>query len=333
MALLSINNTEFTQNISKTFSEIRNSQEFSDVTLVCEDGEIEAHCLVLASGSNFFEKVLSRKNDGTKTLVFMRGVKRESLTHLLDFLYCGEANVLEGNLQEFIFLSNDLGLKGFSYKDSSNHLFVPQTFFDLEVGRGTISKNQDSSKFSLVPGAKVDFDLGAMIPETGEIIGDNEKKSFQLEEMLTPSFQLKVKPVKDLTTQSNNKLAFKDETEIDGENITEFAKSVLTPKIKLKATPTETLRTTVSQRLITGYDLEDLMEKVDKVWSCKMCGKTSGRQKDHLRDHVKIHIQPSQMSCRLCGKVFKNQWTEETHMKTCKGQRFQGNSLFRVKNI
>ena len=128
-------------------------------------------------------------------------------------------------------------------------------------------------------------------------------------------------------------MAFKDETEIDGENISEFAKSVLTPAIKLKATPTETLRTTVSERLITGYDLEDLMEKVDKVWSCKMCGKTSGRQKDHLRDHVKIHVQPSQISCRLCGKVFKNQWTEETLIKTCKTPRFQGNSLFRVKNI
>ena len=145
---------------------------------------------------------------------------------------------------------------------------------------------------------------------------------------------MKVKPVKDLTTQTNKKSAFKDETKIDkidGEIIPEFAKSLLTQAIKLKATPTKTLTTTVNQRLMTGYDLEDLMEKVDKVWSCKMCGKTSGRQKDHLRDHVKIHIQPSQMSCRLCGKVFKNQSTEETHTKTCKTPRFQGNSLFRLK--
>ena len=130
-----------------------------------------------------------------------------------------------------------------------------------------------------------------------------------------------------------NKLAFKDETRIDVDIIPEFAKSVLTQAIKLKATPKKALTTTVNQRLMTGYDLEDLMEKVDKVWSCKMCGKTSGRQKDHQRDHVKIHVQPSQMSCRLCGKVFKNQWTEETHTKTCKRQIFQRNSLFRVKNI
>ena len=92
-----------------------------------------------------------------------------------------------------------------------------------------------------------------MIPETGEIIGENEKKSFLLKDMLTPSFQLKVKPVKDLTTQTNNKLAFKDETEIDGENIAEFAKSVLTPAIKLKVTPAKNLTTTVNQRLMTGW--------------------------------------------------------------------------------
>ena len=146
-----------------------------------------------------------------------------------------------------------------SYKDSSNHLFVPQTFFDLEVGRGTISKNQDSSKFSLVPGAKVDFDLGAMIPETAEIIGENEKKSFLLKDMLSPSIQLKVKPVKDLTTQTNNKLAFKDETEIDRENIPKFAKTVLTTEIKLKATPTETLT-----RPQTRNPLQDLQNRLQR---------------------------------------------------------------------
>ena len=95
-------------------------------------------------------------------------------------MHCGEANVLEGNLQEFIFLSNDLGLKGFSHKDSSNHLLVPQTFFDPEFGRGNIMKTKDSSKFSLVQETQVDFDIGAMIPGTGEIIGENEKKSFLL---------------------------------------------------------------------------------------------------------------------------------------------------------
>ena len=92
MALLSIDNTEFTQNISKTFSEIRNSQELSDVTLVCEDGEIEAHCLVLASGSHFFEKVLSRINGGTKTLVYLRGVKKFDASVGFPLLWGGQCS-------------------------------------------------------------------------------------------------------------------------------------------------------------------------------------------------------------------------------------------------
>ena len=51
--------SEFKENLNSTFGRLRNDKEFTDVTLACEDGqEIEAHKVILAASSPFFEKIL-----------------------------------------------------------------------------------------------------------------------------------------------------------------------------------------------------------------------------------------------------------------------------------
>ena len=49
---------DFESNLSKAFEEIRNEKDFFDVTLVCEDTQIEAHKLILGACSTFFKNVL-----------------------------------------------------------------------------------------------------------------------------------------------------------------------------------------------------------------------------------------------------------------------------------
>ena len=44
----------------------------------------------------------------------MRGVKSEDLLTIIDFLYCGQADVLEENLERFLAISKELQLKGFT---------------------------------------------------------------------------------------------------------------------------------------------------------------------------------------------------------------------------
>ena len=52
----------FTQDNAKiTFHDIRKTEDFSDVTLVCEDGhQIQAHRVILSSSSLFFRYSLSQ---------------------------------------------------------------------------------------------------------------------------------------------------------------------------------------------------------------------------------------------------------------------------------
>ena len=80
---------DFKLNISTSFRDLRGEKEFTDVTLVCGDGQqIEAHKVVLASSSPFFKELL-RKNKHPHPLVYMRALKSEDLIAIMDFLYFG----------------------------------------------------------------------------------------------------------------------------------------------------------------------------------------------------------------------------------------------------
>merc|ERR1712208_259969 len=91
---------------------LREDNDFVDVTLVCEDGQqVEAHKVILASSSPFFQKLLGR-NKHPHPLIYMRGVKSDDLLAIVDFLYCGEANVFQENLDSFLAVAEELQLKG-----------------------------------------------------------------------------------------------------------------------------------------------------------------------------------------------------------------------------
>ena len=103
---------DFRDNIGSAFRELRGDKDFTDVTLVCEDGEqVEAHKLVLVSSSPFFRNLLARVKHA-HPLVFMRGAKSEDFVAILDFLYYGEANVCQKNLDAFLTLAGELQLNG-----------------------------------------------------------------------------------------------------------------------------------------------------------------------------------------------------------------------------
>ena len=102
---------DFTENISSAFRELRKESEFTDVTLAFEDGQMEAHKVILASSSPFFNEILTR-NKHPHPLIYMKGLKTDDFVGILDFLYFGEANVFQDNLDSFLSLANELKLKG-----------------------------------------------------------------------------------------------------------------------------------------------------------------------------------------------------------------------------
>ena len=111
---------DFQENVKIAFGNLREDKHFTDVTLACEDGQqLEAHKVILAASSPFFQKLLER-NKHPHPLIYMRGLKSEDLLAIVDFLYCGEANVYQENLDSFLAVAEELQLKGLMGKMGEN---------------------------------------------------------------------------------------------------------------------------------------------------------------------------------------------------------------------
>ena len=111
---------DFKANVNSAFGRLRDDKEFTDVTLACEDGhQMEAHKVILASSSPFFEKILQR-NKHPHPLIYLRGFQSQDLLAILDFLYFGEANVYQENLDSFLVIAEELKLKGLTGQTSND---------------------------------------------------------------------------------------------------------------------------------------------------------------------------------------------------------------------
>ena len=67
--------------------------------------------MILAASSPFFQNLL-RRNKHPHPMVYMRGVKFDELSAIVDFLYRGEANVVQDNLDSFLAIAEELQLRG-----------------------------------------------------------------------------------------------------------------------------------------------------------------------------------------------------------------------------
>ena len=91
---------------------MRNESNFSDVTLVCEENvEIEAHKIILSASSPFFNTVL-KKNKHSHPMIYMRGLKAKDIVAIVDFMYQGEANIFQDDLDAFLAFADELQIKG-----------------------------------------------------------------------------------------------------------------------------------------------------------------------------------------------------------------------------
>ena len=113
---------DFESNISSSFKDIKDEKDFMDVTLACEESQVTAHKVVLSACSSFFRSVL-RRNPHQHPLLYIKGVAFSDLESLLDFMYYGEVNIAQENLNSFLSVAEELQVKGLtqSSTNSSNN--------------------------------------------------------------------------------------------------------------------------------------------------------------------------------------------------------------------
>ena len=103
---------DFQENISSAFSSLRDDTDFTDVTLISEDGlQLQAHKVILSASSPFFMNIF-KINRNPNPLLYLKGFKAKQLHSIIDFMYHGVAEIQQENLDGFLAVAEELQLKG-----------------------------------------------------------------------------------------------------------------------------------------------------------------------------------------------------------------------------
>ena len=109
---------EFSSNLSNAFNELRNDEDFFDITLITEESEIRCHKLILGACSPHFKQIIKRLQSVQNPAIYLRGVRHEDIKNVLEFMYLGVVNVSQDDLDSFLAVAQDLCIKGTSYSDA-----------------------------------------------------------------------------------------------------------------------------------------------------------------------------------------------------------------------
>ena len=192
---------------------------------------------MLSACSSFFKGII-KKNSHTNPLVYLCGVDSKNLGFILDYIYQGEVQIYQEQLDPFLNIAQKLKIEGL------------------------ISSNQEQ-------------------PDEPDIKADHTEMEDSLNFSQPENMFIKPSPKRNFKKQD-----------------TPIAKSVGTFPI--------------SDMSEVDQKIEELAEKIDGVWTCKACGKTSQRRRD-LGWHIETHLENLSFPCQQCDKTFRSSNTLNSH--------------------
>jgi len=145
---------DFAENVSGAFKELRTESDFFDVTLACTDSgskTLQAHKVILSACSNFFKSTFRQQTNANKhpnPYIYLRGVTYTDLTSILDFIYNGEVNVAQEDLNSFLAVAEELQIKGLTNRDTPANSGTSNSASNSETPKKFSSSTPSASKGS-----------------------------------------------------------------------------------------------------------------------------------------------------------------------------------------
>jgi hypothetical protein len=102
-----------------TLSDLRQEEDFFDVTLAIDGRQLRAHKLILSACSYFFRRLL-RANPAPNPVIVLWDISFEDMLNLLDFMYNGEVRVKHASIQNFLAVAEKFRVRGLCQNDSSH---------------------------------------------------------------------------------------------------------------------------------------------------------------------------------------------------------------------
>jgi len=300
---------DFESNINVAFRELREDKDFFDVTLACDDDQIQAHKVILSACSPFFRTILKRNNH-EHPLLYLKGVKYADLTAVLNFMYHGEVNVAQEELNSFLAIAEDLKVKGLT-QNKSEEVVKKQTGNPPErqvpakvpsISRQeAIPDQSNAQKISIIRPAssyQEDDDIQEVIPVKTEPTGHEQPHHIQIGEPGDPS-QL-------LDHNLDNSIAMYEENYAEYGTYEEGGDAILTADNNTgnRGGAGQTNPSPQERDNMFLVHMAMVMDGDVKKWQCVLCGKMA-KLKGDILDHVECNHKDTAFlySCRYCSKV------------------------------
>jgi len=307
---------DFESNISVAFRELREDKDFFDVTLACDDDQIQAHKVILSACSPFFRTVLKR-NRHEHPLLYLKGVKYTDLMAVLNFMYHGEVNVAQEELNSFLAIAEDLKVKGLT-QNKAEEVPRQQHVRNLKPHQRELPEREEptphlkKSRPVTVPepvprmnpiqsSYQGDDDIQEVVPVKTEPAPHPPEPHHLQHIQEDPQHSQLVDPNLD------NSMAMYEDNYADYDNYEEGNDAAYdsTMVAAANADGNKDLDQMINDSMVK--DAGD-----SGVWRCLMCN-VSNRQKARIRNHVETHFEAHQI-CPVCNQVCKSRESLRKHL-------------------
>jgi len=332
---------DFESNISVAFREIREEKDFFDCTLSCGSRHIQAHKLILSACSPFFRSIL-RQNPHQHPLLYLKGVQFTDLQSVLNFIYHGEVNVAQEELNSFLAVAEDLQVKGLTQTNSapSNTNSNPKSYTtppsipkpkplkDPEPPPSTKRprpaapqpifqssyQHQEDDIQEVLPTVKTEpqtnpYPASIPAPIEQSLIGDGGIKTMN-------SMNMQV---------TNMEESYGDDGydyggyEGDGQGYEGDAQEYEEVGMERGTVDQNKGSMDTSSYISIDYGEDGGKTKISS-YNCNLCGKAF-KKICNAKTHVEsVHVSGVQVECRICAKIFKNKDSLKSHFRNKHGR-------------
>ena len=140
---------KFENSVSETVRKLYTDKNFTDVTLVCEDGkQIAAHKVILST-SLFFNNILIQ-NPHDRPLLYLKGIPFNILKSLVQFMYLGQVEVAQNDLDEFMNSAAELKVDGLQNNGAENYKYGGKESFNEDHAKVLDTEEQYQQRSELI---------------------------------------------------------------------------------------------------------------------------------------------------------------------------------------
>ena len=163
---------DFDTNVTNSFRKLRTEDDFYDVTLVSSDyKQVSAHRLVLSTCSDYFRNILTHSKH-SNPLLCLEGITSNEISQVLDYIYNGELQIYQENLERFLQIAQRFQLEGLI--GGENNFDSINKAADVEEQPGKVYNEDVDWKPN-----RTDLTSNQLVSELGSVVTKSYKSTIQ----------------------------------------------------------------------------------------------------------------------------------------------------------